>query len=102
VRTNIGKALAGRRDRVFIQGHIGAGWINDNMPAPEIWSSVNSTFNDLLTRLQTDYIDVGIFHFVDNDAHLKKYSIPISSNMLRGSKAKGIIKAIGMSSHNQR
>ena len=99
VRTNIGKALAGRRDKVFIQGHIGAGWINGQYAQTRDLGLSKFYFNDLLTRLQTNYIDIGLFHFVDNDADFAKV---FNSDILKYAqelKVKGIIKAIGMSSH---
>ncbi|MDD5702484.1 MAG: aldo/keto reductase [Dehalococcoidales bacterium] len=100
VRTNIGKALAGRRHKVFIQGHIGAAWINGQYAHTRDLEPSKLFFNDLMTRLQTDYIDIGIFHFVDNKADFEKVFNSAILKYAQELKAKGIIKAIGMSSHN--
>src|SRR5665647_931472 len=47
VRTNIGKALAGRRDKVIIQGHIGAGLINGQYARTRNLELSKFYFNDL-------------------------------------------------------
>jgi uncharacterized protein len=100
VRTNVGKALAGRRDKVIIQGHIGAGLINGQYARTRNLELSKFYFNDLLTRLQTDYIDIGIFHFVDSDDDFENVFNTDILKYAQGLKAKGTIKAIGMSSHN--
>jgi predicted aldo/keto reductase-like oxidoreductase len=100
VRTNIGKALAGRRDKVFIQGHIGVGWINGQYAHTRELETSKFYFSDLMARLQTDYIDIGVFHFVDNDADFEKMFHTDILKYAQQLKAKGTIKAIGMSSHN--
>ena len=100
VRTNIGKALAGRREQVVIQGHIGSCWIDGQYTVSRNIDECVAGFEDLLTRLQTDYIDVGMLHFVDKetdwdalaDSEMMKYALSL--------KEKGVIRSIGMSSHN--
>lgn len=100
VRTNIGKALEGRRDKVIIQGHIGSCWVDGQYKVSRDMDEITVAFEDLLERLQTDYIDVGFLHFVDketdwdalSDSEMMKYAVSL--------KEKGIIRAIGMSSHN--
>lgn len=100
VRTNIGKALAGRREQVIIQGHIGACWVDRQYKVSRDRDECVTAFDDLLERLQTDYIDVGFIHFVDKMTDWD--SLP-DSDMMRyvlSLKEKGIIRAIGMSSHD--
>ncbi|MBQ8401772.1 MAG: aldo/keto reductase [Clostridia bacterium] len=99
VRTNIGKALAGRRENVIIQGHIGSCWIDGQYTVSRDISQCITGFEDLLERLQTDYIDVGMLHFVDKDpwdaladGEMMRYALSL--------KEKGVIRAIGMSSHD--
>jgi len=99
VRTDIGKALAGRRDKAIIQGHIGAIWKDGQYARSRNLKEVKEAFEDLLTRLDTDYIDIGMIHFVDTEEDYKgvfegdtiKYALEL--------KEKGIIKSIGLSSH---
>ena len=68
VRTNIGKALAGQRDRWFIQGHIGSTWQDGQYVRTRDVERCREAFEDLLRRLQTDYIDLGMIHFIDQDS----------------------------------
>ena len=47
VRSAVGEALAGRRDQVLIQGHIGSTWKGGSMSAAGIWtpaSAISKTF----------------------------------------------------------
>jgi uncharacterized protein len=100
VRTNIGKALASRREKVFIQGHIGVGWINGQYAHTRELENCKFFFNDLMARLQTNYIDIGVFHFVDTAADFEKMFHTDILKYAQELKAKGTIKVIGMSSHN--
>ena len=65
VRSNIGKALTGRREKWIIQGHFGSTWQNGQYVRTRDLGKVEEAFQDLLTRLRTDYIDLGMIHFVD-------------------------------------
>lgn len=100
VRTNIGKVLDGKRDKVMIQGHIGSCWVNGQYKVSRDLNECKAAFDDLLCRLGTDYIDIGFIHFVDKEtdwadiqnSEFMKYAISL--------KESGIIRAIGLSSHN--
>jgi hypothetical protein len=72
VRTNIGKALAGRREKWYIQGHIGSTWQNGQYVRTRELEPVKIAFEDLLNRLGTDYIDLGMIHFVDEPAEFHR------------------------------
>ena len=65
VRSNIGLAIKGRREKWIIQGHIGSTWENGQYVRTRDLTKVKPAFEDLLTRLQTDYIDLGMIHFID-------------------------------------
>ncbi|EHI59507.1 hypothetical protein HMPREF9473_02522, partial [, partial [Hungatella hathewayi WAL-18680] len=65
VRSNIGAALEGRRDKWIIQGHLGSTWQDGQYVRTRELSQVKAAFMDLLERLRTDYIDLGMIHFVD-------------------------------------
>jgi predicted aldo/keto reductase-like oxidoreductase len=99
VRTNIGKALAGRRQKVIIQGHFGAAWVDGQYAHVRDLEATRFFFNDLMNRLQTDYIDIGMFHFVDNDSDFEKVFTTGIIDYAQELKSKGVIRAIGMSSH---
>lgn len=66
VRSNIGLGIKGKRERWIIQGHIGSTWQNGQYVRTREIAQVQVAFEDLLTRLQTDYIDLGMIHFVDS------------------------------------
>lgn len=68
VRTKIGRALEGRREQWYIQGHIGSTWQNGQYERTRDVEKCREAFEDLLTRVQTDYIDLGMVHFVDQEA----------------------------------
>ena len=58
VRTNIGKALEGRREKVIIQGHIGSCFVDGQYKVSRDINECVTAFEDLLQRLKTEYIDI--------------------------------------------
>ena len=67
VRTSLGLALTGRRERWYIQGHIGSIWQDGQYVRTRDVEKCKEAFEDLLARLQTDYIDLGMIHFIDTE-----------------------------------
>ena len=59
LRSNIGKALAGRRQQFIIQGHLCTTWENDQYLRTRDVEKTIASFEDQLTRLHTDYLDIG-------------------------------------------
>ncbi len=100
VRTNIGLALRGTRDKWIIQGHIGSTWQNGQYVRTRDLTKVKPAFDDLLDRLQTDYIDLGMIHFVDTKKEFDEIMRGEFIEYVRELKSKGIIRHIGMSTHN--
>lgn len=100
VRSNIGKALKGRREKWIVQGHIGSTWQNGQYVRTRDMDKVKPAFEDLLTRFQTDYIDLGMIHFVDEVSEFDKIMSGEFIEYVRGLKKSGAIRHIGMSSHN--
>lgn len=100
VRTNIGEAIAGHRDKWIIQGHIGSTWQNGQYERTRELGIVKEAFTDLLTRLQTDYIDLGMIHFVDETAEFDRIMNGEFIEYVRELKQNGIIRHIGLSTHN--
>jgi len=101
VRDNIGRALKGRRDKMMVQGHLGAVSYNSE---PTVITRDKKTaleaFDDLLTRLGTDYIDTCALFFVDKDDDLDEMMAPgglmeVALDLKKAGKA----RMIGMSSH---
>ena len=100
VRTNIGKAIRGKRERWIIQGHIGSTWQNGQYVRTRDLAKVEEAFSDLLTRLGTDYIDLGMIHFVDEETEFHKIMEGEFLAYVKEKKKQGIIHHIGMGTHN--
>ena len=67
VRRDIGRALRGRRERFIIQGHIGSVWTDGQYKRSRDLAESKAFFEDYLAKYGTDYIDIGMLHFVDDD-----------------------------------
>jgi predicted aldo/keto reductase-like oxidoreductase len=100
VRKNIGRALAGRRNKVIIQGHIGSTDINEQYDRSRDRATIEKYFENLYRCLETDYIDIGMLFFVDSEKDYNDIfdgaSLPYALEL----KKQGRIRAIGASSHN--
>lgn len=102
LRDNIGKALAGRREQFIIQGHLCAAWENGQYLRTRDLDKTIIAFEDQLRRLQTDYLDIGMIHYIDDEKDFHRvFDGPIMQQALRW-KREGKIRHIGMSSHNPR
>lgn len=100
VRANIGAALRGRREKWFVQGHIGSTWQNGQYVVSRDMEWVKKGFEDLLTLLETDYIDLGMIHFVDKEAEFQQIIEGEFLQYVLELKAAGKIRHIGLSTHN--
>ena len=102
LRTNFGAALRSRRDKFIIQGHLCSVWENGQYERTRDLAKTRASFDDLLTRMGTDVIDVGMIHYSDSADDLRQileggiieYAVKL--------KEQGRIRAIGLSSHNPR
>jgi predicted aldo/keto reductase-like oxidoreductase len=100
VRQNIGKALAGKRDKFFIQGHIGSVDLNQQYDISRDLPTCKTYFENLLKYLNTDYIDFGMLFFIDSEDDLKNIFDKGIVDYVQSLKKAGTIRAIGASSHN--
>ncbi|MCR5590948.1 MAG: aldo/keto reductase [Lachnospiraceae bacterium] len=99
-RDIIGKAMEGRRDSWYVQGHIGSTYQNGQYVRTRDMKHVRPAFEDLLARFHSDYIDLGMIHYID--------SVEDWNNTMNGEfieyvhelHDKGAIKHIGLSTHN--
>ena len=99
-RDIIGKAMQSNREGWYVQGHFGSTWQNGQYVRTRDMKYVRPAFEDLLTRLRTDYIDLGMIHFVDT---VKDWNLLQGSEYLEyvlEMKEKGVVRHIGMSSHD--
>lgn len=100
VRTNIGAAIEGERDYWIIQGHIGSVWKEGQYIRTRKMDLVKEAFQDLLTRLGTDYLDLGMIHFVDEASEFHSIMEGPFMEYVRELKEDGTIRHIGLSTHN--
>lgn len=100
VRSNLGGALKGNRGKVFIQGHIGTCWQNEQYLRSRDQALVPAAFEDMMQRLQTDYLDVGMIHYVDNETDFNVVFDGWLADYLLNLKKTGRIRYTGLSSHN--
>lgn len=99
-RTRFGNAIHDCREQWILQSHLCAVWKNDQYLRTRKIDEIKDGFQDMLERLQTDYIDIGMIHYVDAQkdfdevfhGEVIQYAIEL--------KKQGKIKYIGMSSHN--
>jgi len=99
-RSIIGDGIKGNRENWFIQGHIGSTWKDGQYNRTRDMNYVVPAFEDLLERLQTDYIDLGMIHFVDSEEEWDQIQNSDFLKFIFEQKEKGTVKHIGMSSHN--
>lgn len=100
VRSNIGAAIKGRRERWIIQGHIGSTWQDGQYVRTRELGKVDEAFQDLMERLGTDYIDLGMIHYVDQAEEFERIMNGEFYTYVKELKSKGVIRHIGMSTHN--
>ena len=100
VRSNIGLAIEGSREKWIIQGHIGSTWQDGQYVRSREIEKVKEAFEDMLSRFKTDYIDLGMIHFVDEKADFEKILCGEFFDYVRELKTQGKIRHIGMSTHN--
>ena len=99
-RNIIGEGIKDNRAGWFIQGHIGSTWKDEQYYRTREMKYVRPAFEDLLKRLQTDYIDLGMIHYVDSEEEWDRIQTSDYLDYVMELKNSGVIKHIGMSSHN--
>lgn len=100
MRSGLGAALRGRRDKFVLQAHLCTIWKDGQYKRTRRMDEVRAGFEDQLRRLETDHVEIGMIHYVDSAAEwdgiesgeIMKYALEL--------KASGVIGCIGVSSHN--
>lgn len=100
LRSAVGNALIGRRGKFIIQSHICSVWKNGQYLRTRNLEEVKEGFSEMLSLLQTDYIDVGMIHYCDAEKDWKEIVDNGILDYAKELKAKGLIRHIGLSSHN--
>lgn len=94
-----GKALKDIRDKVYLQIHFGADYTSGEYGWTTELAAVKRSVAWQLEKLQTDYIDVGFIHCLDEDGDLEIYQKNGILDYVLGLKKSGVIRHIGLSSH---
>ena len=100
LRAAVGSALQGRREKFIVQSHICSVWKNDQYCRTRDLQETKAGFEEMLSLLKTDYIDVGMIHYCDA---LSDWQEILDNGILeyaRELKKAGRIRHIGLSSHN--
>lgn len=99
-RDIIGKAMEGNREHWLVQGHIGSTYQNGQYVRSRDLKYVVPAFEDLLKRLRTDYIDLGMIHYIDSEEDWNRSMNGDFLKYVHDLHERGVIRHIGMSTHN--
>lgn len=96
----IGNAIHEKRKDFILQAHLCTIWQNGQYKATRKINEVTMAFETMMKNLDTDYLDIGMIHYVDSvetwneivNGDVMKYALEL--------KKQGKIHHIGMSSHN--
>ena len=72
VRSKIGDALQGQRDKIYVQGHVGAVVEDGQYKRSRDLNQCQEYIADFLQRFHTDYLDIAMLHYVDELADWQK------------------------------
>ena len=99
-RDIIGKAMAKSREKWIVQGHIGSTYQNGQYVRTRDMQFVVPAFEDILQRMQTDYIDLGMIHYVDSQEDWEACMSTDYIKYVYDLHDRGVIRHIGLSTHN--
>lgn len=96
----VGRAINQKRAEFVLQAHLCTMWKDGQYKATRNIDEVKASFEVMLQNLGTDYIDIGMIHYVDSvktwkdiaEGDIMKYALAL--------KEQGKIRHIGLSSHN--
>lgn len=100
IRSALGAGIAHARDRWIVQGHAGAVWQDGQYVRTRDMTLVRPAFEDLLARLRTDYLDLGMIHYVDDVEEYRGIMDGPFLAYLQELRAAGTVRHIGLSTHN--
>jgi uncharacterized protein len=101
IRSNVGKALSKYpRDSFVVEGHICSMWDNGQYRRTRNIDEIRNAYEDFFTRMRLDYVDVGMIHYVDDKRDFENIFGGKIIEYVKDLKEKGIIRSIGMSTHN--
>ena len=101
-RDIIGTAMEGNRENWIVQGHIGSTYQDGQYVRTRDMKFVVPAFEDILKRMKTDYIDLGMIHYVDSE---EDWNLCMNTDFIKYVHRlhdEGLIRHIGISTHNPR
>lgn len=99
-RKRIKRVLGTEINKVIFQSHLCTTWKNSQYMATRKLDEVKRSFESSLNDLGVDSVDIGMIHYVDSDATWQKVINEKILDYALELKNKGVIKHIGLSSHN--
>ena len=100
VRSALGAAIEPERDQWIIQGHVGSTWQDGQYVRTRDMALVPAAFEDMLERLRTDHVELGMIHYVDAVQEYKDIMAGPFFAYVHELLEQGKIGHIGLSTHN--
>ena len=94
-----GRAMAGARDKMYFQIHFGADYRSGKYGWTTDLDAIKQSVDWQLKALQTDYIDFGFLHCLDEEADLRRAVDGGVLDYIRQLQRQGVVRHIGLSSH---
>lgn len=94
-----GRAMAGVRDKVYVQIHFGANYKTGTYGWTTSLDTVKRSIDWQLKELKTDYIDFGFIHCIDESADLHEVEKNGIIHYIEELKDQGVVRHISLSSH---
>lgn len=98
--SGFGDVMKGKRNQFVIQGHIGSVWENGQYRRTRNFRATKQAFESLLNNLGTDYIDIGMIHYVDDAGDYDRIFNDETIRYAKELKANKVIRHIGLSTHS--
>ena len=95
----LGRAIAAKRDKVYLQLHFGAVYKNGEYGWSRKLDEIKRTFAWELEQLGTDYVDFGFLHCIDEQNDWDQLVTNGILDYVKQLKAENVVRHIGFSSH---
>jgi predicted aldo/keto reductase-like oxidoreductase len=100
IRDKIGLALKGKREKVIVTAHLGVSVKHGQYCRTRDEGECSKFFIDFLTRLQTDWVDILMLHFIDLENDYERAFNGGILQLAQKYQREGKARFIGMSSHD--
>lgn len=100
MQRRVGGAIKASRREFYLEAHLCTVWQNGQYKATRDLSEVKQAFDAMLDNLGTDYVDIGMIHYIDSAALWRQIANGGILDYAKQLKAQGKIRHIGISSHN--